>query len=121
MDTQIYEQVIAAPPSDVWGFVVDPAALSVWFGADAWLEPIQGSTVSFRFLDGRVRRGEITSVEEGRRLAWRWREHRGAGFGSTIGERSTVTIELEPVGDGTLVRIAEQPMDASVPDGERAS
>ena len=110
MDAETHEQHIAAPASDVWGFMVDPAALSVWFGADAWLEPTVGSPVTFRFLDGRIRRGEIEAVEEGRSLSWRWREHRGAGFGATIGDVSAVTIELERVPDGTVVRIVERPM-----------
>ena len=111
MRTETYEQTIEAPTSDVWGFIVDPAALSAWFGADAWLEPIEGSAVLFRFFDGVVRRGAIERVEPFRRLVWRWREHRGAGFGSSIGEPSTVTIELEPIPTGTRVRIIERPIE----------
>jgi uncharacterized protein YndB with AHSA1/START domain len=52
-------------------------------------------------------------VDPGRLLRWSWREHRGTGFGSQIGEPSTVTIELEPVPDGTRVRIVE---DTVVPE-----
>ena len=40
MGVEVHEQTIEAPPADVWGFMVDPAALSAWFGADAWLEPV---------------------------------------------------------------------------------
>lgn len=112
MPTQVHEQTIEAPTGDVWRFMVDPAALSAWFGADAWLEPVTDSPVRFRFADGSVRRGVVEDVEDGRRLSWRWREHRGTGFGSTIGEPSTVTIELEPAVDGTLVRITETPVTA---------
>jgi uncharacterized protein YndB with AHSA1/START domain len=110
---EIYEQTIEAPAADVWGFMVDPAALSVWFGADAWLEPIVDARVSFRFADGSVRRGVVEEVERSRRLTWRWREHRGAGFSLEVGEASRVTIELEPVPDGTLVRITETPAIAA--------
>jgi uncharacterized protein YndB with AHSA1/START domain len=106
---ELHEQAIAAPIGDVWAFMVDPAALSVWFGADAWLDPIPGGAVSFRFLDGSVRRGTIDVVEPSRRLSWTWREHRGTGFGSTIGEDSSVEIELISAGAGTLVRIVERP------------
>jgi uncharacterized protein YndB with AHSA1/START domain len=109
MTIEVHERTIEAPPADVWGFMVDPAALSVWFGADAWLDPTVGATVTFRFLDGSVRRGVVEEVERSRRLSWRWREQRGAGFGSEIGEASRVTIELEPVDDGTRVRITETP------------
>jgi uncharacterized protein YndB with AHSA1/START domain len=109
MPAEIHEQTIEAPPVDVWGFMVDPAALSAWFGADAWLVPEVGEQVRFRFADGSERRGAVEEVEPFRLLRWRWRSHRGAGFGSTIGEPSTVTIELVPVGSGTLVRIAETP------------
>jgi uncharacterized protein YndB with AHSA1/START domain len=108
--TEVHEQTIDAPPGDVWGFVVDPAALSAWFGADAWLKPVPNSAVRFRFADGSERRGVVEEVEPGRRLTWRWREQRGTGFRSTIGEPSTVTIELEPAVDGTLVRITETPV-----------
>lgn len=108
----VHEQTIEAPPSDVWGFMVDPAALSAWFGADAWLEPEPNAAVRFRFADGTERRGVVEEVDAGRRLMWRWREHCGTGFGSTIGEPSTVTIELEPTHDGTVVRITETPVRA---------
>jgi len=109
MRVEIHEQTIEAPPVDVWGFIVDPAALSTWFGADAWLVPEVGEPVRFRFADGSERRGTVEEVEPFRLLRWRWRRHRGAGFGSTIGEPSTVTIELVPLGSRTRVRIAETP------------
>jgi uncharacterized protein YndB with AHSA1/START domain len=112
MPTEVHEQTIEAPARDVWRFMVDPAALSAWFGADAWLEPEPDAAVRFRFADGSVRRGVVEDVEPGRRLSWRWREQRGTGFGSTIGEPSTVTIELEPSAGGTLVRITETPVAA---------
>ena len=113
MPGEIHEQTIEAPPADVWGFMVDPAALSVWFGADAWLEPIVDGPVSFRFADGSVRRGIVEEVERSRRLTWRWREQRGAGFAMEVGDASRVTIELEPVRAGTLVRITETPAIAA--------
>jgi uncharacterized protein YndB with AHSA1/START domain len=109
MPTDAHEQTIEAPPGDVWRFMVDPAALSAWFGADAWLEPSPNGRVRFRFADGTERRGVVEEIELGRRLTWRWREMRGTGFGSEIGESSTVTIELEPAATGTLVRITEIP------------
>ena len=68
----------------------DPAALSAWFGADAWLEPEPGGIVLFRFADGSVRRGEVEEVRRDRLLRWRWREHRGAGFGLELSDASTV-------------------------------
>jgi uncharacterized protein YndB with AHSA1/START domain len=107
MDEEIHEQTIEAPPGDVWGFIVDPGALSAWFGADAWLEPRAGAPVIFRFAEGSVRRGVVETVERYHRIVWRWREHRGAGFGSTIGVASQVAIELQPVPEGTRVRIIE--------------
>ena len=107
MSAEVHEQTIEAPPRDVWAFMVDPAALSAWFGADAWLEPELDGRVRFRFADGSERRGVVEDVDAGRLLTWRWREHRGTGFGSSIGEPSTVTIELEPSIRGTVVRITE--------------
>jgi uncharacterized protein YndB with AHSA1/START domain len=114
-----HETTIAAPPADVWGFVVDPGSLSAWFGADAWLEPAPGAAVRFRSADGSVRRGVVLEVERFVRLTWRWREHRGAGFGSSIGVASTVTIELVPVEGGTRVRVTET-VPVTTPARERA-
>ena len=109
MADEIHEQVIEAPAADVWSFMVDPAALSVWFGADAWLDPIPGGAIVFRSLDGTVRRGVVEHIEPGVRLTWRWQEIHGVGFGRRIGELSTVSIVLEPLGGATLVRIVETP------------
>jgi uncharacterized protein YndB with AHSA1/START domain len=104
---ETHEETIEAPPVDVWGFMVDPGALSAWFGADAWLDPVPDGVVVFRFADGSVRRGTVEEVERHRRLTWRWREHRGVGFGLALGDPSRVTIELTPVAEGTRVRITE--------------
>jgi uncharacterized protein YndB with AHSA1/START domain len=109
MRSEIHEETIEGPPADVWGFMVDPAALSAWFGADAWLVPAVGEAVRFRFADGTERRGTVEEVEPFRVLRWRWRRHRGTGFGSQIGEMSTVAIELAAVPGGTRVRIVETP------------
>src|SRR5690242_11786119 len=107
---EVHEETIGAAPADVWGFMVDPAALSAWFGADAWLDPEVGGGVLFRFPDGSIRRGTVLEVERSRRLTWRWREQRGVGFGLALGEPTRVTIELAPVDDGTRVRITESPL-----------
>jgi uncharacterized protein YndB with AHSA1/START domain len=113
MGPEIHEQTIEAPVPDVWAFMVDPGALSAWFGADAWLEPRVGAQVRFRFADGIERRGEVETVEPGRRLTWRWRELHGAGLtGLIVGELSRVSIELESTDEGTLVRIRETPVAA---------
>jgi uncharacterized protein YndB with AHSA1/START domain len=113
MTDEVHEETIGAPPADVWGFMVDPAALSAWFGADAWLEPAIDAPVVFRFADGSIRRGVVEQVERSRRLTWRWREQRGAGFALELGEPSRVTIELELVPEGTRVRITEAPVIAA--------
>jgi uncharacterized protein YndB with AHSA1/START domain len=115
-----YEETIEAVPEDVWGFIVDPGALSAWFGADAWMDLAEGGAVRFRFADGTQRRGTVVEVERFRRLRWRWRQHRGAGFGLELGSASTVTIELVGDGDVTRVRITEEPetaVDASARGG----
>jgi len=112
MRNEVHEETIQGAPEDVWGFMVDPAALSAWFGADAWLEPEPGGVVRFRFADGLERRGAVERLTPFRELTWRWREHRGAGFGSRIGEASTVTIELIRIAEGTRVRITERPAAA---------
>jgi uncharacterized protein YndB with AHSA1/START domain len=110
MTAQVHRETIEAPAEDVWGFIVDPAALSVWFGADAWLDPWHGGLVLFRFADGSERRGQVEEIAEGRLVRWRWREHRGVGFRLQLGETSTVRIELESIDEATEVRITETPI-----------
>jgi uncharacterized protein YndB with AHSA1/START domain len=110
MAPETHEETIEAAPADVWAFMVDPAALSAWFGADAWLEPAVDGLVLFRFADGSIRRGVVEQAEPSETITWRWRQHRGAGFGLELGEPSRVTIRLEAVPEGTRVRISEQAM-----------
>jgi uncharacterized protein YndB with AHSA1/START domain len=102
-----HEVSIDAPSIDVWEALVDPVTLSAWFGAEAELEPREGTPVRFRFPDGRERRGLVQDVVPGRRLTWRWRELRGAGLRLVVGPSCTVTIELVTEGDCTLVRVTE--------------
>ena len=108
--TVTHAATIGAPPEDVWGFMVDPAALSAWFGADAWLEPVVNGAVLLRFPDGSLRRGAVEAVERAHRLTWRWREQRGVGYNLQLGEPSRVTIELEPVPAGTRLTSTKLPV-----------
>ena len=112
MSTEVHEEIIEAPPEDVWGFMVDPAALSAWFGADAWLEPEPDGIVRFRFADGAERRGRVEHVAPFRTLTWRWREHgaRGSAAGS-VSQRSSRSSSRRVPG-GTRVRITERPASA---------
>jgi uncharacterized protein YndB with AHSA1/START domain len=98
---------IRAAPQEVWDAIVEPAALSAWFGAKAELEPRASAPVRFRFPDGTERRGLVEDVVPGRRLTWRWRELHGAGLGLVVGPSSTVTIDLRPDGQHTVVRVTE--------------
>jgi uncharacterized protein YndB with AHSA1/START domain len=106
----VHEETIGAPPADVWGFMVDPAALSAWFGADAWLDRRVGGGVLFRFADGSIRRGTVLEVDRTRRLSWRWREQRGVGFGLGSANRRASRSSSIPSTNGTAVRITESPL-----------
>jgi uncharacterized protein YndB with AHSA1/START domain len=93
--------VVEAPVEETWEAVIDPGALSEWFGADVELEPAPLGHATFRFPDGSVRFAVVEEVDAPRRLAWRWWPE---------GDRNSATrvsVELEPLEADTLVSVVE--------------
>ena len=100
-------RTIAARPSVVFASLVQPGAISQWWGPDAGpvltveTDPRVGGRfrVRFRMLDGSEHesRGAYLEVEPPHRLVMSWRWETG---GDDDGE-SRVEIELRPTGHGT--------------------
>src|SRR5437588_5934103 len=95
--------VVDAPVEEAWEAVIDPDALSAWFGADVDLQPEPLGRATFRFPDGSVRFAIVEEVDAPHRLAWRWwpaGDHTSA---------TCVAVELEPLGQDTdtLVTVVE--------------
>ncbi len=98
---------LEASPEEVWGALIHD--LSSWFGAAAEIDPRPGGAVRFRWPDGTERRGLVETCDPPRRLAFRWRELRGAGVGLVIGDVSTVEFVLEPDAGATRLTVTESP------------
>jgi len=98
----------AAPPYRVFRCLTDPEELVRWFP-----ERIEGSiAVNTRsilvFPDQRVW-WDVTVLDRERRFVFRWPWLPGDSY------LTTVTIELEPAGYGTLLTLTDGPFDLRVP------
>jgi uncharacterized protein YndB with AHSA1/START domain len=93
---------IAANPETVFDFFVDPDRMIQWMGREAELDPRPGGT--FRVdLNGRhISRGEYVEVDRPNRVVFTF----GWEGGTSIVEpgASTVEVNFEADGDGTLLR-----------------
>jgi uncharacterized protein YndB with AHSA1/START domain len=116
------QRSIAAGPDALWPLVSDPARLPEWFTLAERVEVLDGpdGPGQRRRQHGQwgKRRSEvdqlITRWEPGRALAWRHEAERLNGKPAPRFAASTdFTIELEPEGDGTRVRLRS----AQVPAG----
>jgi uncharacterized protein YndB with AHSA1/START domain len=107
------EVAIAASPDTVWEFLTDPDKAVRWMGIDATLEPRPGGLYRVEVLPGTVARGEFVEIDPPRRAVWTWGWEPGAPSSVPPGG-STVSIDLVPTDDGTLVRLAhELPRDGA--------
>jgi uncharacterized protein YndB with AHSA1/START domain len=119
------ERVVAAPPEAVWPLVDDPEAMGAWFAFADRMELVEGSGVGRRQrLHGHWggKRSEIdqevVDYAPGHRLAWRHVAERLDGRPAPrFAAETRFTIELEPVGEGTLVRMRSEQRPASVMRG----
>jgi uncharacterized protein YndB with AHSA1/START domain len=116
------QRSIPAGPDAVWPLVSDPARLPEWFTFAERVEVLAGADGpgQRRRQHGRwgKRRSEvdqlITRWEPGRALAWKHEAERLNGKPAPRFAASTdFSIELEPEGDGTRVRLCS----AQVPAG----
>jgi len=97
------EIFIAAKPETVWQLLVDPRQMIRWMGLSVVLDPRPGGTYRVEVIPGRIASGQVVEIAAPRRLVhtWGWeQEDTSVPPGST-----TVTFELLPQGDGTLLRL----------------
>jgi uncharacterized protein YndB with AHSA1/START domain len=104
---------IAATPETVWEFLVQPEKATRWMGQAASLDPRPGGEYRVEVLSGNVAQGEFVEVDPPHRLVWTWgwtdESQSPVPPGST-----RIEVELEPDGDGTLLRF----MHSGLPDAE---
>jgi uncharacterized protein YndB with AHSA1/START domain len=97
---------IAASPETVFDFLVEPEKMIQWMGRSAILEPRPGGVFRCDMNGTDIARGEFVEVEPPRRAVFTWGWEAG-GFPIEPGA-STVEIQLEPDGEGTLLRLTHR-------------
>jgi uncharacterized protein YndB with AHSA1/START domain len=104
-DAIVREVTLPVPLEEAWEALTEPARLEEWFADEAELEAVPGGDAHFRWEDEGARRAVVEEVEAGRRLAFRWLDE-----GST-----RVEFTLEPVHDGTRLRVVESGFAVAAP------
>lgn len=86
---------VPAEPDEVWERIVDGDLAEEWMGVR--VEPRRGGSVT---VPDRDVIGTVEEVRAGESITWSWRE--------TDGDPSQVTIEIEPIEEGSRVTITER-------------
>jgi uncharacterized protein YndB with AHSA1/START domain len=89
------EIVVPESPDEVWEALTEPERLEEWFASEVELDARRGGAGVFRWGDGDERRAIVRELDEPERLVLDW------------DDGGTVVVELEPVVDGTRVRVVE--------------
>lgn len=97
---------VRASPATVFSFFTDPARWLRWQGVDATIEPTPGGLFRMNVRGDGYAVGRFVEVDPPRRIAFTW------GWempGNPVPPgSSTVEIDLEQDGDGTLVRLTHR-------------
>lgn len=116
--------VLRAPPARVWRALADAREFGTWFGAN----------LTGRFAPGARVTGQITypgyehvtmeitieKMESERLMSWRWHPNAIEPDRDYSGEPTTLVVfTLEPVPEGTLLKVVESGFDA-IPPARRA-
>lgn len=103
--------VVPVPATRLWEALTEPDLLADWFGAAVTWELRPDAPARFDDHDGTQRRGRVTEVLPGRRLAFRWWE--AGDNGDDDADVSEVVYRLDPDGDGTRLVVTERRLDAA--------
>jgi uncharacterized protein YndB with AHSA1/START domain len=111
----VRELSIAASPETVWELLVDPGKVTRWMGERASFDARPGGTYHLAVVPGHTARGEFVEVDRPHRLVFTF----GWEDGSSEVEPGTTTVEfeLEPQGEGTLLRFTH----SGLPNGDSAA
>jgi uncharacterized protein YndB with AHSA1/START domain len=111
----IVTRLIAASPATVFSFFTDVARWASWQGVDGELDPRPGGIFRIRMPGAEVASGHFVEIVPNQRLVFTWGWE---GEASAVPPGSTtVAIELEPDGAGTLLRLTHSSI-ASLPVAE---
>lgn len=98
----VVERRVQAAPATVYGYFTTSGQWTRWQGERAQVDARPGGIFAMDMATGQRARGQFLELEPGRRVVftWGWIDHPGVPPGS-----STVTIDLVPDGDGTIIRL----------------
>jgi uncharacterized protein YndB with AHSA1/START domain len=98
----IVERHVAAPPEKVFAYFTDPDRWMAWQGTEAEIELTPGGVWRVNITGDGFASGRVVEVIQNRRVVftWGWEQGPPVAPGST-----TVSIELVPDGEGTLIRL----------------
>lgn len=103
MSDLVVTRVIAASPATVFSFFTDIERWTSWQGVDGELDPRPGGEFRIRMPGGQVASGRFVEVVPEQRLVFTWGWE---GDAPPLPPGSTsVTVELAPQANGTLVRL----------------
>jgi uncharacterized protein YndB with AHSA1/START domain len=89
------EIVVPESPDEVWEALTEPERLEEWFASEVELDMRPGGEGVFRWGDGDERAAVVREVAEAERLVLDW------------DDGGSVVVELQPVVEGTRVRVVE--------------
>jgi uncharacterized protein YndB with AHSA1/START domain len=105
--------IIHATPEIVFRFFTDSVYWARWWGPGSTVDPRPGGRVLIRFPGGNEASGEVVEVLAPERIVFTY----GYVNGQLISwDGSRVTIRLEPVADGTRVRLTHEVVDEAARD-----
>jgi len=119
-DIVVREVRIAAAPTVVFSYFVDPAKLTTWKAASAELDARPGGRFRMDVTGrGDIAHGEYLDLDPPRRIrfTWRWEEARPA---PSAAPPSVVEVTLTPDGNGTLLRLVHRGIPAEILQGSAA-
>lgn len=113
----VCEVFVEAPPETVFAYLVDPARMQRWMGRVVRLEPRPGGLYRVDIDGQNVARGTFQEVVPPRRVVFSFGWE---GEGATVPAGSTtVTISLEPEGEGTRVRLVHEGLPPAAMEAHR--
>ena len=108
-DPIVVTRHIAAPPATVYEYLTESAKWARWQGIAATIQPAAGGLFAMSMKNGLRARGQFVELIPNHRVVftWGWIDHPGLPPGS-----STVTIELDATGEGTLLTLTHSGLPA---------
>src|SRR5947209_19984744 len=105
--------LIQAAPDVVFGFLTDSARWATWWGAGSTIDARPGGRMTIRYPGGNEASGEVIEVHPPNRIVFTY----GYASGKMIPPGgSRVTLELEPVGGATRLRLTHEVADPATRD-----